>query len=65
MIHDTVKVVQRDSIPYDVTVVQTKEIVRPLTAYDKASRFCFWQVIAAVLVIVSKIVFKLKSHFRL
>lgn len=65
MIHDTVKVVQRDSIPYEVTVVQTKEIVRPLTAYDKASRFCFWLVIAAVVVIVSRFVFKLKSHFRL
>lgn len=65
MIHDTVKVVQRDSIPYEVTVVQTKEIVRPLTTYDKASRFCFWLVIIAVLVIVSKFVFKLKSHFRL
>lgn len=65
MIHDTVKVVQRDSIPYEVTVVQTKEIVRPLTAYDKASRFCFWLVITAVVVILSRSVFKLKSHFRL
>lgn len=65
MIHDTAKVVQRDSNPYEVTVVQTKEIVRPLTAYDKASRFYFWPVITAVLVFLSKFVFKLKSHFRL
>lgn len=65
LLRDTVRIVQRDSIPYEVTVVQTKEIVRPLTAYDKASRFCFWLVIAVVVVIVSKFVFKLKSHFRL
>lgn len=65
VLRNTVLKVQHDSIPYEVTVVQTKEIVRPLTAYDKASRFCFWLVITAVLVIVSKLAFKLKSHFRL
>lgn len=64
ILRDTILKVQRDSIPYEVTVVQTKEIVRPLTTYDKASRFCFWLVITAVLVIVSKFIFKLKSHFR-
>lgn len=65
MLRDTVYRTQIDSIPYQVTITEVKEITRPLTPYDKASRFCFWLVITAVVVILSKFVFKLKSHFRL
>lgn len=37
MLKDTVRVVHRDSIPYEVTVVQTKEIRRPRTWFDWCS----------------------------
>ena len=33
-------IVQRDSIPYEVTKV--KEIQRSLTLFDKLCRACFW-----------------------
>lgn len=65
MIHDTVKVVQRDSIPYEVTVVQTKEIVRPLTFYDKTCRACFWFLIGFLFVLLVRFVFNLKSKLRI
>lgn len=47
MLRDTIKVVQRDSIPYEVTIVETKEISRPLTVFDKLCRLCFWVLIGA------------------
>lgn len=34
------RIVQRDSIPYEVTEV--KEIQRSLTLFDKLCRLCFW-----------------------
>ena len=34
------RIVQRDSIPYEVTEV--KEIQRPRTFFDKLCRACFW-----------------------
>lgn len=37
-LRDTIKVIQRDSIPYEVTVTEVKEIQRPLTWFDKISR---------------------------
>ena len=39
---DTLRIVQRDSIPYEVTVTEVKEIQRPLTLFDKLCRLCFW-----------------------
>lgn len=42
LLKDTIKVVERDSIPYQVTVTEVKEITRPLTIYDKTCRACFW-----------------------
>lgn len=47
--HDTLRVVQRDTIPVEVTVTEVKEIQRPLTAYDKACRITFWLVIGFLL----------------
>lgn len=38
LLKDTIRVVERDSIPYEVTIVQTEEIQRPLTWYDHFSR---------------------------
>lgn len=57
-LHDTVRVVQKDSIPYEVTIVETKEITRPLTWYDHLTRLTFWFVFGYLL---SIIFFKLKS----
>lgn len=42
MLRDTIKVVQHDSIPYEVTIIETKEITRPLTWFDKTCRACFF-----------------------
>ncbi len=39
---DTLRIVQRDSFPYEVTVTEAKEIQRPLTFFDKLCRACFW-----------------------
>lgn len=42
LLKDTIRVVERDSIPYEVTIVETKEIQRPLTWYDHFSRAVLW-----------------------
>lgn len=42
LLRDTTKIVQHDSIPYEVTIVETKELTRPLTWFDKTSRACFY-----------------------
>lgn len=42
LLRDTVRIVQKDSIPYEVTVVETKEIQRPLSWFDHLTRLCFW-----------------------
>ena len=49
LLRDTIRVVQRDSIPYQVTVTETKEITRPLTWYDHLTRLTFWFVISFLL----------------
>lgn len=49
LLRDTVKVIQRDSIPYEVTVIETKEITRPLTWYDHLTRLSFWFVIGSLI----------------
>lgn len=60
MLRDTVKVVQCDSIPYEVTIVETKEITRPLTWYDHLCRICFWLLIGFLFVQFWRLVSKLK-----
>lgn len=57
LLRDTVRIVQRDSIPYEVTIVQTKEITRPLTWYDHLTRLTFWLLIGAL---VTWLVLKIK-----
>ena len=42
LLRDTVRIIQRDSIPYEVTVIETKELTRPLTWFDKTCRACFF-----------------------
>lgn len=50
LLRDTVKVVQRDSIPYEVTVTEVKEITRPLTWFDHTCRVCFWICFSGLLI---------------
>ena len=42
MLRDTIYKTQVDSIPYQVTITETKEIPRPLTWYDHFSRAVLW-----------------------
>ena len=39
----------RDTIPYQVTVTEVKEITRPLTFFDHLTRFTFWFAVGALL----------------
>ena len=49
LLRDTIRVVQRDSIPYEVTITEVKELTRPLTWYDHLTRLTFWFVIGFLL----------------
>ena len=49
LLRDTIKVVQRDSIPYEVTITETKEITRPLTWFDRVCRFTFFFLLGVIL----------------
>ena len=49
LLRDTIKVVQHDSIPYEVTITETKEITRPLTWFDRLCRFTFYFLLGVIL----------------
>lgn len=49
LLHDTVKITKRDSIPYEVTITETKEITRPLTWFDRLCRFTFYFLLGVIL----------------
>lgn len=42
LLRDTIRITQHDSIPYEVTITETREIMRPLTWFDHLTRACFW-----------------------
>ena len=65
LLKDTIRVVERDSIPYQVTITETKEIQRPLTWYDHLTRSFFWIVIGILFVQLVRFVFNLKKRFTL
>ena len=46
--YDTVRLVERNSIPYTVTVVETREVAKPTPWYDKVSRCGFLVALAAL-----------------
>ena len=46
---DTIHEVHHDTIPYQVTVTEVKEITRPLTFFDHLTRFTFWFAVGALL----------------
>ena len=63
MLRDTVRIVERDSIPYEVTVIETKEITRPLTWFDHLTRLTFWFVIGSLLTwIYIHVIRKIRVH---
>lgn len=62
LLRDTIKVVRKDSIPYEVVRIETKEITRPLTWYDHLTRLTFWFVFGYL---ISTIIFRLKSKISL
>ena len=65
LLKDTIRVVERDSIPYQVTITETKEIQRPLTWYDHLTQSVFWIVIGILFVQLVRFVFNLKKRFTL
>ena len=48
LLRDTLKVIHRDSIPYQVTVTEVKEVPRPPTFYDYLTRLSFWFLIISL-----------------
>ena len=48
-LRDTIRIVERDSIPYEVTVTETREITRPLTWFDRTCRITFLIVLIAAI----------------
>ena len=65
LLRDTIYKVQHDSIPYEVRIVEMKEIARPLTFFDRLCRACFYLLLGALLVLVAMFLFKLKTRIRL
>lgn len=61
LLRDTIYKTQADSIPYQITVTEVKEITRPLTFYDHLTRLTFWLVVGSLL---SFIAIKLKNVFK-
>lgn len=60
LLKDTIRVVERDSIPYEVTIVETKEIQRPLTWYDHFSRAVLWLNIGFAIYWLIRLIRKLR-----
>ena len=60
LLRDTVRVVERDSIPYEVTITEVKEITRPLTWYDKLCRSCFWFLVGILFYTTIRHLYKLR-----
>ena len=60
-LRDTIYKVQHDSIPYQVTVTEVKEITRPLTLFDHLTRFTFWFAVGALLTFLIRVIIRLKK----
>lgn len=63
LLRDTVRVVQRDSIPYEVTVTEVKEITRPLTWFDHTCRACFWICFGGLLITLLSLIKGFRNRF--
>ena len=60
-LRDTIYKVQHDSVPYQVTVTEVKEITRPLSLFDHLTHFTFWLVVGALLLLIIRVVIRLKK----
>ena len=60
-LRDTIYKVQHDSIPYQVTVTEVKEITRPLSLFDHLTHFTFWLVVGALLLLIIRVIIRLKD----
>lgn len=60
-LRDTIYKVQHDSIPYQVTVTEVKEITRPLSLFDHLTHFTFWLVVGALLLLLIRVIIRLKK----
>lgn len=58
---DTIRIVQRDSIPYEVRVVETKDVPRKLTWYDHTTRATFWLSIGIIAICIIRFVRRQKN----
>lgn len=56
LLRDTIRLVQHDSIPYEVTITETREITRPLTWFDHLTRACFWVIIGAMVFYILRLI---------
>ena len=61
LLRDTIYKVQHDSIPYQVTVTEVKEITRPLSLFDHLTHFTFWLVVGALLLLIIRVIIRLKK----
>lgn len=61
LLKDTVRVVQRDSIPYEVNITEIKEIKRPLTWFDQLCRISFGICLSGFLITILCIIKGLRS----
>ena len=62
LLRDTIYKVQHDSIPYQVTVTDVKEITRPLTLFDHLTRLTFWFAVGALLTYLIRVIIRLIAH---
>lgn len=60
-LRDTIYKVQHDSIPYQVTVTEVKEITHPLSIFDHLTHFTFWLVVGALLLLIIRVIIRLKK----
>lgn len=60
-LRDTIYKVQHDSIPYQVTVTEVKELTRPLSLFDHLTHFTFWLVVGALLLLIIRVIIRLKK----
>ena len=50
LLRDTLHMVERDSVPYEVVRTETREVERPLSWFDKIARAVFWIVTGSVVI---------------
>lgn len=60
LLRDTIYKTQVDSIPYQVTVTEIKEITRPLTWFDHLTRACFWLLLGTIGLYLIRLILKLR-----